>query len=254
MSGLGLVSCDKVNELKEQVGLGSGSDAPKERKIGLSKVTPSKATDVKKWLEEPNVVVVVDYYLDGCPPCEQMAPILEKMAETYGDKAAVLKLNVSSTPENESYARETEVNQFPTLKFYLNGKEHKEVVGALTEKELDRLFKRYTGKIDSDLTVKADTTIDQGPPMKRVAKDDLPDGVKRVVMPKDAEDIGSKKVPNQLLDGVPAAVPATGVTPVPANQKPATNPATPKREIPKPIPTPQPVPTPVSPATPGVGQ
>lgn len=243
LSSIGLVSCDKVNDLKEKVGLGSDEDVPKERKIGLSKVKTSEAAEVKKWIAEPNVVVVVDYYLNDCPQCEQMAPLLEKMAETYGDKAAVLQLNVSNSKENVEYAKETEVDRFPTLKFYLNGEEQKSVVGGLEEKDLDRLFKRYTGKIDGDLTVKADTDLDQGPPMQKVAKSDLPEGISRVVVPKDAEDLGDKKLPNKVLDGVaaPLAAPVPAPKPVPVT-----------RPVPKLTPTPEPTPTPSSPATPQI--
>ena len=66
------------------------------------------------------------------------------MAEKYGDKAAVLKLNVGNKGEVATMAMdEYKITKTPILKFYLNGKEVKELVGAQSEEELDVIFIAY---------------------------------------------------------------------------------------------------------------
>lgn len=198
MLGLGAVSCDKVDEIKEKVGL--GDDAPKERKMGSKAVLAGSPSVVKQWMDEPNVLVVVDYSMDGCPPCGQLAPILDKMAVAHGEKAAIVKLNISKSQKNAEYAQEQGVNQFPTLKFYLNGEEKKVLVGFQSEKDLERYFSRYTNKIDDDLTVKPEEAATaKGPAMERVSKDALPEGISRVVVPDDVQDLGDKQLPNKIF-------------------------------------------------------
>lgn len=39
-------------------------------------------------------VVVMEFYQDGCAPCQTMSTILDRLAEEFGDKILVQKLNV----------------------------------------------------------------------------------------------------------------------------------------------------------------
>ena len=81
---MGLSSCDKVQGL---VGDITGSGDPQERREGISKLHEASASDVREWLAEPNVLVVLDFYSDSCPPCIAMMPALHKMAERKPDPA-----------------------------------------------------------------------------------------------------------------------------------------------------------------------
>lgn len=81
--------------------------------------------------------VLVDFWADWCGPCKQMAPILDKLAETHGDKIEVVKLN---TDQNPNTPRDYNVMSLPTMNVYKDGEVVKQIIGAkplrILEKDL----------------------------------------------------------------------------------------------------------------------
>jgi thioredoxin len=55
--------------------------------------------DFTKTLESATGPVLVDFYADWCGPCQEAAPIIEKLAAEYKGKAVVAKLNVDDSSE-----------------------------------------------------------------------------------------------------------------------------------------------------------
>ncbi len=203
----GAVSCDQVESLVSDV---TGESAPTERRAGIKKVHRASVSDIRKWLAEPNVLVVLDFYSDSCSLCKKMDPLLVKMAEKYADKSAIMKLNVGKPGEVATVAlNEYKINQTPVLKFYLNGKEVKEFQGIQTEEDLDHAFKKYTSKIDGEFTMKegelpgmsSQRSLEEM--MVRSKKGELPTGVTRSKVPVDATDV-TEGLPTNILNAGPA--------------------------------------------------
>ena len=46
-----------------------------------------------------NKKVVLDFYADWCGPCRMLSPIIEELAEQYGEEVAIAKLNVDNVDE-----------------------------------------------------------------------------------------------------------------------------------------------------------
>lgn len=205
-----MVSCDQVDSIVSKV---VGETLPKERREGISKVHEASASDMKLWLAEPNVLVVLDFYSENCPPCKVVAGHLDVMATKYSDKSAIMKLNVGRPGELATMAmNEYRIDQTPVLKFFLNGEEVKELRGQKSEEEIDAVFSRYTSKIEGEFTMLegdlpgggALRTVEEM--MVRGKKSDLPVGMTRVKVPTGSKQV-TEAMPKSLLNAS-AAKPA----------------------------------------------
>ena len=85
--------------------------------------------------------VLVDYWAEWCGPCKMIAPILDEVADSYGDRLKVVKLNIDENPETPpKYG----IRGIPTLMLFKNGNVEATKVGALSKSQL-------TAFIDSNL-------------------------------------------------------------------------------------------------------
>ncbi|MBE2998124.1 thioredoxin [Nocardiopsis sp. HNM0947] len=79
--------------------------------------------------------VLVDFWADWCGPCKQMAPVLDKLAEEYGDKIEVVKINTDQNPDTP---RTYNVMSLPTMNVYKDGEVVKQLIGAKPKRVLEK--------------------------------------------------------------------------------------------------------------------
>ena len=77
--------------------------------------------------------VLVDYWAEWCGPCKMIAPILHELADEYGDKLKIAKLNID---ENQQVTSRYKIRGIPTLMIFENGEHQGTKVGALTKSAL----------------------------------------------------------------------------------------------------------------------
>jgi len=91
----------------------------------------------KKNVLESEIPVLVDFFADWCGPCQTMAPVLAELADQFEGRFKVVKVNIE---KNQQITEQYNISSIPTLIFFKNGQESKQVVGALSKIELESMM------------------------------------------------------------------------------------------------------------------
>jgi thioredoxin 1 len=71
--------------------------------------------------------VLVDFWAVWCGPCRAVAPVVEEIAQTYGDQLKVVKLDTDANPKvTAKYG----ITSIPSLYVFSGGEVVKTIVGA----------------------------------------------------------------------------------------------------------------------------
>ena len=84
-------------------------------------------------------LVLVDFWAPWCGPCRAIAPVLEELAETYGEALTVAKVNVD---ENQEKAGAFGVRAIPTLVLFKDGAPVETLVGLQDRASLAAALER----------------------------------------------------------------------------------------------------------------
>ena len=77
--------------------------------------------------------VLVDFFATWCGPCKMVAPELDAVGETLGDKVTIVKVNIDEFPKlTERFG----VRSVPTFVLFNGGNEVKRFSGFRTRKDL----------------------------------------------------------------------------------------------------------------------
>ena len=79
------------------------------------------------------VPVLVDYWAEWCGPCKMIAPILNEIADEYGDRLKVCKLDIDA---NQETPPKYNIRGIPTLMLFKGGEVEAIKVGALSKSQL----------------------------------------------------------------------------------------------------------------------
>jgi thioredoxin reductase (NADPH) len=75
--------------------------------------------DFQEAIAEETVPVMVDFYAEYCPPCMQMLPIFESIAQQYSDQMNFIKVN---TQYAQAIVEHYRVSRVPTIVLFNKGK------------------------------------------------------------------------------------------------------------------------------------
>lgn len=86
-------------------------------------------------------LVVIDCTATWCGPCKLIAPLIDQLAEEYGDRAKVLKLDLDA---NKFVAKRYGIRSIPAVMFFNQGEVAETIVGA-------KKYEDYTAALDRHL-------------------------------------------------------------------------------------------------------
>jgi thioredoxin 1 len=81
---------------------------------------------------------VVDFWAPWCGPCKAIGPVIEELAEIYGENVKFTKCNVD---ENPATPAKFGIKAIPTLIFFKEGKVVDQITGMVAKSKLEDTIK-----------------------------------------------------------------------------------------------------------------
>ena len=89
---------------------------------------------------EHDTPVLLDFWAPWCGPCKMIAPILDQVAEHFGEKVKICKINID---ESEETAMKFGVRGVPTLMLFKNGENIETKVGVGQKGQLVSMVEKH---------------------------------------------------------------------------------------------------------------
>src|SRR5438445_8594484 len=77
--------------------------------------------------------VLVDFWAQWCNPCRALIPVLDELAEEYGSRVKIGKVNID---EQQGLAAEYGIRAIPTLLLFNQGQVAEQIVGLKSKRDL----------------------------------------------------------------------------------------------------------------------
>lgn len=89
---------------------------------------------------ESDKLVLVDFWAPWCGPCRMIAPVIDEVANEYGESIKVVKVN---TDENPSTAATYGIRSIPTLLIFSKGDIIDTIIGAIPKTTVVNRIQKY---------------------------------------------------------------------------------------------------------------
>ncbi len=85
-------------------------------------------------------LLVVDCTATWCGPCKLVAPLIDKLADNYGDRAKISKLDIDN---NKPIAKRFGLRSIPAVMFFKQGELVETLVGVKPYEEFSGAVEKY---------------------------------------------------------------------------------------------------------------
>lgn len=168
-----LLSCEKAGKavarlktLKENSAAATAS-GPSVRDITQD--------EFNEFISQPGQLNIVDFHADWCPPCKQLAPVLEGVVNDH-QAARLGKINVDQAQE---LAQKEGVRGIPDVRFYVNGKMVDRFTGNIPKEAITKLVGKHSASLPPPPADGKVADAEPEPAIRPMDKDWLPPGMSR---------------------------------------------------------------------------
>ena len=78
--------------------------------------------------------VLVDFHADWCRPCQLLDPVLDELADAWGDRIRIVKLDIEGNPHT---ATRYGVKSIPTLILFDGGEARERLVNVIRRQAIE---------------------------------------------------------------------------------------------------------------------
>jgi len=130
---------DSNSELKQKKGVKNMKVIHLTKAEFLSKVYNFEKNP-NDWKYEGDKPAIVDFFATWCGPCNALSPIMEELAEEYGGKIYIYKVDVD---QEEDLAAAFGIRSIPTLLFVPQNGKPTITQGALPKSDLKKMIDQH---------------------------------------------------------------------------------------------------------------
>ncbi len=82
--------------------------------------------------------VLIDFWAEWCAPCRQIAPIIKDLAEEYGDRVKIVKMDIDANPNTPG---QYGIRAIPTILSFKDGEVVEQLQGARPKADFEAAIK-----------------------------------------------------------------------------------------------------------------
>jgi len=115
----------------------------------MSKVIEVTDQNFEQEVLNSDLPTEVDFWAPWCGPCVMVSPIYDKLSEEYHGRFKFCKINVD---ENQRTAVKYQIMSIPMQKYFVNGENVDEILGAVPEHAIRTMVEDILKKFPTDET------------------------------------------------------------------------------------------------------